>query len=316
MVALKAELGPFVPGVPGISGPSWDVFVAAGSDALPLTGTALGTFEHNSATDNQYTLNHAVIDHIRGILYGRQVSAPANTTPPSTGWVNPGNYPPPESQPKYTGPTPGSMFPAGFTDMSVIRMKRHGATMLSTSLTSTSVTMAVAATATIALVLQPGSVVGVNADHTFASNSDAIATVAATGVVTGKSPGNTFVRVTNKFNGLMVDVPVTVTAATLLAHETEGENQGEDVTGEDGKRNQKALPRTQLADDKEEKAHMTRTRNTDDNDSDNNDVKATKAKTREEADEKSAGDARLAKLSRKDKDNGDDDEDDKKKSKK
>ena len=225
MVALKAELGPVIPGVPGISAPSWEVFVAAGSDALPGTGTNLGTFNHNESADPFHKgLNHVVFHHIRDILYRRQKSTPANTTPPAppAGTILPPGYT------EAGGVAPGSMFPIGFHDMTAIKMKRHGAIMLSTAITAPGVSMAPAGTATIVLKYQPGDVAAVNADHDFVSSSVLTATVSAVGVVTGVAPGNAYVRVTNKFNGLVVDVPVTVTGAGIFRTGVEGD----DVNGQ------------------------------------------------------------------------------------
>jgi hypothetical protein len=223
MVALKAELSPVIPGVPGLTVNTWDVSVAAGSDALPGTGTSLGTFEHNSATDPVHKgLNHAVFHHIQSILYRRQLSTPANSTPPAppAGTILP---------PGYNGPAPGSMFPIGFHDMSQIKIKRYGATMLSTAITAAGVTMAVAATATLVVKGQPGDTAVANADCTFTTGDPGIATVSTAGVVTGVAAGSTYVRIINKFNGLTVDAGVTVTAATLLS----GKQANEDVLRDD-----------------------------------------------------------------------------------
>jgi predicted membrane protein len=96
--------------------------------------------------------------------------------------------------------------------MSVIRIKRHGALMNATALTAAALSVVIAATATIVLKYDPGQVAAANADHDFQSQNTAIATVSAVGVVTGVAVGSTVVHVTNKFNGLIVDVPVTVTA--------------------------------------------------------------------------------------------------------
>jgi hypothetical protein len=169
--------------------PGWDVFVAAGADALPGTGTSLGTVDHDAATDplDKYAGNHVAFHHVQEIVYKRLYPTGAAGAHP--------------------------FWPYGFHDMSAIRIKRHGALMTATAVTAPAVTMAVAATATIVLKYDPGQVAAANADHTFVSSNTAIATVAATGVVTGVAPGGTVITVVNKFNGLRLEVPVTVTAA-------------------------------------------------------------------------------------------------------
>jgi len=209
MVALKAELGPLVPGVPGVSGPSWDLFVAAGSDALPGTGTNLGTFNHNEAGD-QFSkgLNHVVYHHLRDIMYRRKIADGSAGV--------------------------GPFWPYGFHDMSQIRIRRHGAILTSTAMTAASVSMAVAGTATLVIKGQPGDVAVANADCSFISANPAIATVVASGLVTGQAAGNTVVTVTNKFNGLVVDAPVTVTAVQLL--------EGRSIRDEDIIRNDDEQP--------------------------------------------------------------------------
>ena len=191
MVALKAELGPLVPGVPGVSGPSWDLFVAAGSDALPGTGTNLGTFNHNEAGD-QFSkgLNHVVYHHLRDIMYRRKIADGSAGV--------------------------GPFWPYGFHDMAQIRIRRHGAILTSTAMTAAAISVAVAGTATIVVKGQPGDVAVANADCYFNPGNTAIATVSSVGLVTGVAAGNTVVTVTNKFNGLVVDVPITVTAVQLL----------------------------------------------------------------------------------------------------
>jgi predicted flap endonuclease-1-like 5' DNA nuclease len=244
MVALTAVLGPRdAPGtynwqpaldqpviaVPIPIRPGYDVFVSAAPDTASA-GTNLGTFEHNSGTDIAYTLNHAVVDHIRSLLYPREQKTPANTTPPSIGWVNPGTYP--DGQPKYTGPTPGTMFPLNFNDLQIIRIKRFGPVMTATSLTAAPVTMAVAGTATLAPKLQPGDVVSAPADNILVSNAPSIATVSAAGVVTGVSPGTTQIKITHKSNGLMAEAQVTVTGAGVFLSGTESQA----VVDKDGKR--------------------------------------------------------------------------------
>jgi hypothetical protein len=183
MATYKLELGPKDANQPG-----WDVFVAAGADTLPGTGTSLGTVDHAAATDplDKYAGNHVAFHHVQEIVYKRLYPTGAAGAHP--------------------------FWPYGFHDMSVIRIRRHGALMNATALTAAALSVVIAATATIVLKYDPGQVAAANADHDFQSQNTAIATVSAVGVVTGVAVGSTVVRVTNKFNGLVVDVPVTVTA--------------------------------------------------------------------------------------------------------
>jgi predicted flap endonuclease-1-like 5' DNA nuclease len=201
MVALKAELSAVIPGVPGISFNTWDVSVAGGADALPGTGTALGTFEHYSPTDplHKHGPNHVAFHHIRDILYKRVYGTGAAGVAP--------------------------FHPYGFMDMSQIKIKRFGAILNSTGITAADVAMLVAATATLAVKLQPGAVASAPADNDFSSFNPAIATVAATGVVTGVSPGTTVIRIVNKYTGYMTEAGVTVTGALGLLSEGEGGQQ-------------------------------------------------------------------------------------------
>jgi hypothetical protein len=129
----------------------------------------------------------------------------------------------------YTGPAPNSMWPYGFHDMQSIKIVRFGPIMTSTHMTCAPVTMAVAATATLAPKYEPGAVTAAVADQDFVSLAPAIATVAATGVVTGVSPGSTNIRITNKFNGLVVDAGVVVTGTMLR----EGEDLSEQRVRDD-----------------------------------------------------------------------------------
>jgi len=208
MVALKAELSAMIPGVPGVTGPSWDVFVAGGADLLPAGAgsTNLGTFEHHGTSDavHKHGPNHVAVHHIRDLLYKR-------VYPTGAAGANP-------------------FFPYNFTDLSVLKIKRHGPVMTSTALTAVPVTMLVGATATLAPKLQPGDVASVVADNTFVSRNPAIATVADTGVVTGVAPGTTVVGITNKWNGLYTEAGVTVTTAALLMVDGPGEPEDEPVT--------------------------------------------------------------------------------------
>ena len=217
MATYKLELGPLDPapaalpdGTPVGIRPGRDVFVAVGADTLPGTGTNLGTVDHAAGTDSlhKYGANHTAFHHVRDVVYKRLASNPASVTPPAQAVPPVGMY---------SGPAPGSMWPHGIHNYMDLRIKRHGPIMLSTGITAAPVTMAVAATATIAVKLQPGDVASAAADNEFLSANTAIATVAATGVVTGVAPGTTVVRIAHKYVGHITEANVTVTAATLLA---------------------------------------------------------------------------------------------------
>jgi hypothetical protein len=284
MATYKLELGPMdtttlLPsGQPIPIRPGFDVFVAVGADTLPGTGTSLGTVDHAAGTDplHKYGLNHTAFHHVREVVAKRLFATPATTTPPTTGWVAPPVAL--NGLPAYSGPTPGSMFPHGIHDMANIRIKRHGPIMLSTGITCAPVAMVVAATATLAVKLQPGDVASAVADNDFVSANTSIATVSAAGVVTGVAPGTTVIRIAHKYVGHITEAGVTVTAALLL-----------------------------MADDEEEDTKASKKAKTA------ADAKANAEAEEEEAEEKSKGDARLAKLV---KGKDDDDDDYRKKSKK
>jgi hypothetical protein len=187
MVALKLELAP----------DKRTVLVGTGSDTMPGTGTNLGTINHNQTPDSVhvYGPNHTVWHHIRDILYRRDPTTPANVV----------------------------MWPYGFHDMSQVKLTRFGPIMTSTALTATDLAIVAPATATIVLKYQPGNVAAANADHDFVVGNMLVASVSAAGVVTGIATGTTYVRATNKFNGLMVDVLVSVTGTLLMAAEEKKE---------------------------------------------------------------------------------------------
>jgi len=258
MVALTAVLGPRdAPGTYAwVGGPGqatinvpipvrsgFDVFVSAAPDTASA-GTSLGTFTHNDTGDVSYSLNHAVVDHIRGLIYAREAANPANNIPPAVGPTIPASM--------YSGTQPiGSMFPLNLNDLQIMRIKRFGITMLATSLTVAPVTMAVAGTATLVITLQPNDVASANVNNLFASNNPSVATVSTAGVVTGVAPGATQIKVTNKANGLIGEAQVTVTGTTIFRL---GAPEAEPKVGKDGKKSYVAYktPKAQKADEPEE----------------------------------------------------------------
>lgn len=147
-------------------------------DALPGGAVSLGQFEY--ADGDIDTMYH----HVRDALYGRSAADPSQT----------------------------AGHPFNIIDMQGVSIERHGPGILAEYITAPAVTVAPLATQAIVLTYQPMATVATNAHFTFVSANPAVATVNASGVVTGVAAGSTTVTATRTNGGMSVVIPVTVTA--------------------------------------------------------------------------------------------------------
>lgn len=172
----------------GINAAKTEVYIAAGSDALPAGAIALPSFEHGNADPLGSIDNHVLYHHVREALYHT----------------------------KDADRTQGAMFPDGIYNLQNISIIKHGPILESTYIATSvaDIDVVAAATATFTVKLQPAD--SATSDFTAVSEDPAIATVAVnagTATVTGVAAGETVVTVTHSVTGFTREVPVTVTAA-------------------------------------------------------------------------------------------------------
>ena len=152
--------------------------VTLSPDALPGGAVDLGTFDHD--TDDVDALYH----HIRDVLYKRSSEDPSNA----------------------------AGFPFNITGMGDISIVYYGDAIVAKFLTAAAITVVEAATDTIAIKYQPADADATNADFTFVSADEGVATVDAAGVVTGVAAGTTKITATHTNGGMSVVVDITVNA--------------------------------------------------------------------------------------------------------
>lgn len=180
----------------GLLALSKTVLVAISPDTLPATVEgetviSLGTFDHtHDIGDNlpgqDFGPSHVVYHHVRETLYHRKASDPTET----------------------------AKHPEGIYDMQSYDIVPHGPLASATGIKVLPVTATVGAAATAMPVkgLPTGTALNANTLN-FVSADTAIATVAATGAVTGVAEGTTTIKVSTKDGRYVLVVPVMVLPA-------------------------------------------------------------------------------------------------------
>lgn len=171
----------------GLSADKRTVYVGKDTVTFPGGGdtVALPSFDHDESDDpiHAHAGNHTLFHHVRDTLYKRHAA----------------------------DGSAGATHPFGIYNMQEIAITRYGAAILAESLSADAVTVADPGTVPLVVKYQPQDVAAANADFTFVSADPAVATVAATGVVTGVSNGTTTITITEKNGNKSVDVTVVIT---------------------------------------------------------------------------------------------------------